>query len=521
MYSTRKLRDLFPALLFVLIILLATFLQFYRLGERSLWEDEARVVLKTYRDTEWLLRYQKNILYNLILSGWGHFGKDEFWLRIPSALFALFSLVALYELGKKVFSKRVALLAVTLLATSPFFLLESRQVKMHSLALFLSLVSVYFFIQFLKTGHVGKLIGHVGISLMAFLTHYMVFPLLLVQFLWVLLRSKEKPALGKRYFVGWSLLFFLFLPSLPSLLKRLNHLKWLYLLPKTPDILSFPLGYLGKVSFAYYLFTVGPTIFPWNFFWVLLGGLLPTFLLFYMLKSSSGGLSKLVFLVFLLPIPLLSGLRNAQPRYAFVSLPFYALLLAVSLARLRPAARTLLLSGLLLVHTYGLANYFTGHQYLFIAYLEPYRQIVQSVRERFAAGDFLLHSQDNPSFDYYFYGLFRGDAPKGELHKVDREGKVNLASWEKLKSEFPSDVKRLWFIERPPGQYVKTIPISNAEKIYRENVDFRSWLDKHFRLSDRKAYLKDPEVSKKRKIVSKFYLEERIVVSLYDLKSAP
>jgi len=503
----------------LLLVAVSLFLQFYQLGERSLWEDEARIALKASSWTfKRILHYQKNALYNLILSHWIRFGKSEVWLRIPSVLFALFSLVAFYEVGKKLLSTQIALLAVTLLATSPFFLLESRQVRMDSLALFFSLVSVFFLIQYIETARTGSLVSHIGVSLMAILTHYMFFPLLLAQCLLVLLSSKDKPNLISRYVLAWLLLLILFLPSLPSFTKRLGYLMGLYLSPTTPEILSPPLGYFGKVALVYYLFTAGPTLLPWNLFWTVPAIFLPTGLLFLSLKRYAKGPLQLVPLALLLPILLLSALRNAQPRYCFISLPFYTLLLSAALFTLRRPLRFLIFCCLLTVNAYGLFNYFAGRQYLFIAYLEPYRQIVQSVQERVKAGDFLLHTQENPSFRYYFFKRFKGSTPQGELHQVDQKGRIRMASWEELKNKFPPHLKRLWYIERPPGQYIEATPLSDAEKIYGENLAFRSWLDERFVLLDRKAYLKDVEASKKRKILPKFYLEERIVVSLYDLK---
>ncbi|MBI4436783.1 MAG: glycosyltransferase family 39 protein [Candidatus Omnitrophica bacterium] len=505
----------------ILLAVVSIFLQFYQLGERSLWEDEAQVAGKASWKLKGILLYQKNALYNIILSFWGRFGKDEFWLRIPSALFALFSLVALYELGKKLFSRKEAFLATVLLSTSPFFLLGSRQVKMESLVLFLSLVSVIFLTQFVETGRLGKLLGYIGISLMAILTHYMFFPLLLAQCIFVVISLRNKPHLILRYFAIWLLVFLLFLPSFPNLMKRLAYLQGVYLSPKTPETLSMPFGYFGKMALVYYLFTAGPTIVPWNLLWVVPATLLSGVLLLCSFNVCLRRSSRLIPLAFLFPILFLSAMRNAQPRYCFVSLPFYTLLLSTALFSLRPLLRNLFLSCLIVVNTYGLVNYFAGRQYLFITYLEPYRQIVYSVQKAFAPGDFLLHTQENPSFDYYFHGLFQKDAPQGKLHTVDRERRIHVVSWEELKNKFPPSINRLWYIERTPGQYVEATPISDAERIYRENLSFRSWLDEHFRLLDRKAYLKDLEVGKKRKIVSKLYLEERIVVSLYDLKNTP
>ncbi|MFH1857434.1 MAG: glycosyltransferase family 39 protein [Candidatus Omnitrophota bacterium] len=517
--NSKKL-PLFPSpflLVLISVFLAAAFLQFFRLGERSLWDDEARIMTKLAFNLKWLLVYQKNIVFNVILTWWSYYGKSEFWLRIPSAFFAFSSLIALYALGKKLFSKETALLAVGLLAISPFFLLETRQVRMYSLTLFFSLASILFLMEYLETGRRGKLLSHIGVSFLALLTHYLYFTMLLLQVLWVLSFRQKKPALVKRYFLGWLMLAPCALPAVPELFKRLGYAQWLYLHPATPETLAFPMGSLGKIAFVYYLFTAGPALYPWNYVWSVAGCLLPAVLLLRALAKPWPRPLVFTWLGFILPIFLSSSLRNAQPRYAFASLPFYALLLAIGLLRLRPRLRIFCLSGLILLNGYGLLNYFTGRQYLLMAYLEPYREIVQSVQKQLTPKDYFLYSQANDPFFYYFR-VRSGETNRGRLlHWVDEMGNLRLKKWTEIERGMPPGTKRLWYVESPPGQYIEETPILDAERIYRENVAMRSWLDDHRVRLGRWVYLKDPEIRNKKKFFKKFYLEERIVVSLYEL----
>lgn len=509
-----------PLFWFYLVLAVSVFLQFYQLGVRSLWEDEAQVAIKSFWPLLKILLFQKNVLFNLILSRWRCFGKSEFWLRTPSTLFALFSLMALFEVGKKLYSDRVSILATLLLTTSPFFLLESRQVKMYSLVLFLSLLSIYFLLLFFETGRTGSLLGHMGVSLMALLTHYMFVPFYLAQLAFVFLYlRKQNPLLFRRYLFALFGASLLFLLAYPNFLEHLEPLLRLYLHPKSFEVLSMPGGYLGKLCFVIYLFTLGPTIFPWNWGWVIFGGLLYLFVFFRSLKQLSSRSFKLNILVAGLPILLLSGLKNAQPHYSFISLPFYMLLLAAGISRLRPFLRNVCVAGIFLVHTYGLTNYFLGRQYLFIAYLEPYREVAQLVKTHFQPGDYLLNSQSNPSMRYYLWNV--NGIKMLRLHSLDKKKVIHLKSWEEFKQKLPPTVKRVWFVERPPGQFIESeTPIPDAEKIYRENVAFRARLDREFKRVGRWMYLKDGDVAKKRKFLRKFYAEERIVVSLYDLSGS-
>ncbi len=508
---------------FLAILLLSLFLQFYHLGERSLWEDEARNAIKSNWRFERILSYQKNIVFNLLLFSWSRLGKNEFWLRIPSVLFALFSLVALFELGRRFFSEGIALSSCLLLSTSPFFLLESRQVKMYSLALLFALASTYYLMSFLETGRFGRLLIHLGTSFLASLTHYMFFSLYLTQLVFLTVTSfKKSGAWAKRSRTALILLLFLFLPLLPGLLERMGPLRDIFLDSRTAESLLLPFGYFGKIALVYYLFTAGPTLFPWNVFWALPALALPLFLIVLALRKAPRNTSHiLVFVSFFVPTLFLSFLRNAQPRYSFISLPFYALGLGIALFHLRPFWRTFCVSALLVIQGYGLMNYYEGRQYLFIAYLEPYREIVQQVRSALKPGDVLLHSQINPSFDYYLYRVFKEQTPFQRLHWADYDRNIHMEAWGDIQKKFHSGTQRLWFIERPPGQSVGLLPISDPGKIHRENILFREWLDHHFRRLDRKTYLKDSSVGQKKRFVPKFYSEERIVVSLYDLQSPP
>ncbi len=510
-----------PFALFVPILLLAVFLQFFQLGERSLWEDEAQVALKGEWDTIAILDYQKNFLFNIILSTWTRLGKSEAWLRIPSVLFALFSLIAFYEVGRRLFSEKTAQVAVLLLALSPFFLLESRQVKMYSLALLCSLLSFYFLLLYLEKGRSGTLLAHIGISLMALFTHYMFFFFLPLELLWLWIATKKRRALLKRYLLAWFFPLLLFLASIKPFWRHLESFYSLYLDSGTPILFTFPFGAAGRAAFLYYLLTVGPTFFPWNYVWAGAGCLLPLIVFFQIFRKPRQWPFLWIFLAFVFPVLLLSLFRNMQPRHLFIALPFYALALSAGLSQLRPLIRALALSGILLIQTVGVANYFTGRQYIFIAHLEPYREIVDLVQKNFLPGDLLFYSQDIPSFEFYFYKYFEKKGPRRRLHWIDKEERIRRWRLEDLNQKVLKGVKRIWFIERPPGQTVATIPLSDPEALYRENLAFRAILDGRFKRLGRWGFLKDPDIRKKEKFLKKFYLEERITVSLYDVTAPP
>jgi len=155
-------------LLLALLLVGASFLLFYRLGERSLWEDEATTLFKLRAGIQPLLHYQKNLIYNFLLFSWVRMGTGEFWLRSLSVFFALLSVFTLYELGRRFFSRSIALLAALLFSTSVYFVFLSRQVRPFGLVLFFSIISLYSLMAYLETNRTRYLVMFIGASLFSF-----------------------------------------------------------------------------------------------------------------------------------------------------------------------------------------------------------------------------------------------------------------------------------------------------------------------------------------------------------------
>src|SRR3989344_4023982 len=78
------------------------------------------------------------------------FGLNEFATRFPSALFGVFAVFACYLLSKRLFDKKVALLAALFLAISPWHIVASRNAFESDLLVFFITISTYFFLVGLK-----------------------------------------------------------------------------------------------------------------------------------------------------------------------------------------------------------------------------------------------------------------------------------------------------------------------------------------------------------------------------------
>jgi len=149
----------------ILIITLAIILRFVNLGSIPVGfnDDEAAFgynaysILKTGRD-EWgrflpfpvfesfgdwkLIGY----LYLTIVSQL-IFGVNEFATRFPSTLFGVLAVFATYLLSRKLFDKKIALIAALLLAISPWHIVASRNAFESDILIFFISISTYFFLE--------------------------------------------------------------------------------------------------------------------------------------------------------------------------------------------------------------------------------------------------------------------------------------------------------------------------------------------------------------------------------------
>lgn len=176
--------------LLLLIVLLAFFLRFYKLGiiPPSLSWDEishgynAYSILKTGKD-QWgqflpLANFRAYGDYPLPLYMYfsipsiALFGLNAVSIRIISVIFGVALIPVVYFLVKRIFNNEFAALAVSfLLAVSPWSILTSRQVLQATPATFLMTLGVLLFIKGVKDGKKWILLGTISIGLSAYAYH--------------------------------------------------------------------------------------------------------------------------------------------------------------------------------------------------------------------------------------------------------------------------------------------------------------------------------------------------------------
>ena len=193
--------------LFVLV-LVGGFLRFYNLGNIILyWDEPLHCIRIASQPLPFVLAYNNASAFFALLV---HFllplGKIELMARLPSALLGTLSIVAIFFLGKLLFSKREGLAAAAFIAFSPFLIRYSQYSRAYSTFAFFILVSFYFFIRALRENKTKFWISFLIITALGIYTH--LFALLLLPAYGIFTVAywlKEKKKVKIKKFILWTL----------------------------------------------------------------------------------------------------------------------------------------------------------------------------------------------------------------------------------------------------------------------------------------------------------------------------
>jgi 4-amino-4-deoxy-L-arabinose transferase-like glycosyltransferase len=138
-------------------------------------------------------------LYYLLLRGWLHFGASETFVRSLSILPALGTIPVLYWLGRRLFDRRVGLIAAALFTCNAYSIRYSQEARSYSLYILLVTAACSALIAFLHTPSKGNRILHVAISVLAVYAHFYAALVIVAQWLSVrLLEAARVPQQTKR-----------------------------------------------------------------------------------------------------------------------------------------------------------------------------------------------------------------------------------------------------------------------------------------------------------------------------------
>jgi mannosyltransferase len=163
---------------FFVLLLLAFGILLYGLTFHSLWLDEAvSIHLASFPLSEIFqqgmsLQEPNPPLYHLALALWMKaFGSGEAPVRVLSAFLGTLYLPAIYLLGKRLFSSRLAFMAALLAVLNPFLIWYSQEARMYALVATLSLWSLYCFLRLLETPRPSWWVAYLLLTVASLYTH--------------------------------------------------------------------------------------------------------------------------------------------------------------------------------------------------------------------------------------------------------------------------------------------------------------------------------------------------------------
>lgn len=175
--------------LLVLLFLLAAALRWHRLAVESLWLDEILQALLAEAGPQGLVARLRQhaaapldyLLTYVVLQG----GRQEFWLRFAATLWSLLTLPALYVLGRRSADRRTALLAVGLLAISPYAVRHAQELRPYAAFGFWSVLSSYLLLRALQTDQRRFWLVYLATAALNLHTHLFALAVVAAQLSWL------------------------------------------------------------------------------------------------------------------------------------------------------------------------------------------------------------------------------------------------------------------------------------------------------------------------------------------------
>ena len=186
----------------VAIILLSALLRLNGITYQGHWHDELFSAWASDPDNSLetvLSRTIKDVhppLYQLIL--WllyNLFGYSESVGRYLSAIVGIFSIPALYYLGKELVNRNVGLYSSLLASMNYFLIYYSQETRSYSLLFLLTVVTNIFFIKIIKKQNIQTLSLYIFSSILLIYTHYFGFLVLVSQVIYfIFYKYRRHPA---------------------------------------------------------------------------------------------------------------------------------------------------------------------------------------------------------------------------------------------------------------------------------------------------------------------------------------
>ena len=330
-----------PFLAISLLAVLCAYLFFFKLGGMALTDPDETFYAQTAKEMlnkgDWTTPYlygnpqfEKPIMiYWLVEASYKIFGVNETAARLPSAVFGLLGVIAIYLLGKLLFGRRAGFLSAIILATNVEYVIISRAcITDMVLATFMLLGVLFFFYGYLKERGYFYILASTAFALAVLTKGPIAIVLPAVVFVIFLLFTKDAGRL-KKIPLGWCLLIFILVAAPWYILTyRLHGKEFIDAFFGFHNITRFMQSEHKTGSQLYYnIPIVFGGFFPWSVF-------LP-FGFWYIFKKSVTGnaaeRSKYIFILawFFVIFIFFSASSTKLPTYIFPSFLSLALIVGV------------------------------------------------------------------------------------------------------------------------------------------------------------------------------------------------
>ena len=180
-----------------LAVVVGTAVRFCWLGSYSLWFDEASTLqfislpFRQFLQTLWG-EHGNMTLYYFLMRAWIHVvGNSEAALRIPSVIFGVLTIPAIFLLGSRLFNNATGATASLLLSVHAFHVQWSREARSYSLLMFLLVLTAYLLLLALESGRTRYWIAFAVTSAMSLYAHLFAIFVLLAFALAIVARSYQ------------------------------------------------------------------------------------------------------------------------------------------------------------------------------------------------------------------------------------------------------------------------------------------------------------------------------------------
>ena len=396
-----------------LIIVIGAFLRIYKLGDQSLWLDEARSFFRANQNIHslWVNQPKESNppLYDTLF----HFylqltsSNDEHNVRFFSAIIGILLIPLIFFVGKYMFGARAGLFSSFLVAISPYHIYYSQDAKMYALLAFISLGSFFFYYLSLEKGNNFYWVFYTVTTIALVYSHNMGFLLFLSQvIIFIVLFRKTRDNL-RSFFLSFLIIAVFLVPRVFCWLRQISIDANPWLKSASINDLIQTFSYFSVLSWRIqisHLVSIALVICLPIYIFVFLNGIFARneyndFKIKY-LNELDKVKFVLIFLFVPLVISLLVSLKKPiylAGRYDMFVFPFFCLVVGLGLAKIkRVTLRVVLLVGLTMSAVLCL------HDYYYVFRKSNDRTVANYVQSNMGQNDILIFT-DLSSYTFRYY----------------------------------------------------------------------------------------------------------------------